>query len=53
MLVNDNGDIDHHSGFKQIDTGQTVTIETNKQMTNWNKLTNNGTLIIDGDLILK
>lgn len=44
---------DQHSGFKTIETGETVTIEENKQMTNWNKLTNNGTLKIDGDLILR
>jgi hypothetical protein len=44
---------DHHSGFKTINTGQTVTIKENKQMTNWNKLTNNGTLDINGDLILR
>ena len=44
---------DHHSGFKTINTGQTVEIKTNKQMTNWNKLTNNGTLDINGDLILR
>ena len=44
---------DHHSGFKTIDTGETFTIKDNKQMTNWNKLTNNGTLKIEGDLILR
>ena len=44
---------DHHSGFKTINTGQTVEIKTNKQMTNFNKLTNNGTLDINGDLILR
>jgi len=44
---------DHHSGFKTINSGQTVTIKENKQMTNWNKLTNNGTLDINGDLILR
>jgi len=44
---------DHHSGFKEIETGQTVEIKENKQMTNWNKLTNNGTLDINGDLILR
>ena len=44
---------DHHSGFKTIDTGETFTIKHNKQMTNWNKLTNNGTLKIEGDLILR
>ncbi len=44
---------DHHSGFYEIEAGQTVTIEENKQMTNWNNLSINGTIIIDGDLILK
>jgi len=44
---------DHHSGFYEIEAGQTVTIEENKQMTNWNNLSIIGTLIIDGDLILK
>ena len=44
---------DHHSGFKTIDTNETVVIAENKQMTNFNKLTNNGTLDIKGDLILK
>ena len=44
---------DHQSGFKTIDAGETYTIKENKQMTNWNKLTNNGTLKIDGDLILR
>jgi len=44
---------DHHSGFYKIEAGQTVTIEENKQMTNWNNLLIDGTLIIEGDLILK
>lgn len=44
---------DHHSGFYEIEVGQTVTIEENKQMTNWNNLLIDGTLIIEGDLILK
>jgi hypothetical protein len=44
---------DHHSGFKTIDSGETVVIAENKQMTNFNKLTNNGTLDVKGDLILK
>jgi len=44
---------DHHSGFYEIEAGQTVTIEENKQMTNWNNLLIDGTLIIEGDLILK
>ena len=44
---------DFQSGFYQIDLGEEFTIEENKQMTNWNKLTNNGTLNINGQLILK
>ena len=44
---------DHHSGLKTIETTEVFTIAENKQMTNWNKLTNNGTLKIDGDLILR
>ncbi len=44
---------DHHSGFYEIEVGQTVTIEDKKQMTNWNGLDQFGTLIINGDLILK
>ena len=48
-----NEDIDHHSGFNNIKLGQTVLISQDKQMTNWNKLTNNGTLKIEGDLILR
>lgn len=53
VRVSDRGVTDHHSGLKLIDSGEEYTIEINKQMTNWNKLTNNGTLIIDGDLILR
>jgi len=44
---------DHHSGFYEIEVGQTVTIEENKQMTNWNKLIIDGTLILNGQIILK
>ena len=53
MLVNDNGDIDHHSGFKQIDADQTVTIETNKQMTVWGDFKLDGILNINGELIIE
>jgi hypothetical protein len=53
MLVNDNGDIDHHSGFKQIDAEQTVTIETNKQMTVWGDFKLDGILNINGELIIE
>ena len=44
---------DYHSGYSKINSGDTVTIEENKQMTNWNKLEIDGTLIIEGELILK
>jgi len=44
---------DYHSGYSKINSGDTVTIEENKQMTNWNRLEIDGTLIIDGELILK
>jgi len=44
---------DHHSGFYKIEAPDTVTVEENKQMTNWNRLEIDGTLIIDGELILK
>jgi hypothetical protein len=44
---------DHHSGYSKIESTDTVTVQENKQMTNWNKLEIDGTLIIDGELILK
>ena len=44
---------DYHSGYKEISTYQTIRIAENKQMINYNNLTNNGTLIVDGDLILQ
>jgi len=44
---------DYHSGFNLIESGETITIETNKQMVNFNKLTMNGILIINGHLILR
>ncbi len=46
-------DTDQHSGFYEIELDDELTIEENKQMTNWNNLSINGTIIIDGDLILK
>ena len=46
------GNTDHHSGLNQIDSGQSFTIETNKQMINWDGLTIDGDLNINGDLIL-
>ena len=47
------GDVDHHSGVNNINIDEIIIVERNKQMTNWNKLTNNGTLKIEGDLILR
>ncbi len=44
---------DHHSGFYKVDSKETITVSLDKQMTNWNKLTNNGTIKIDGQLILR
>ena len=44
---------DHHSGFYLINEFEEITIKENKQMTNFNKLTNNGTLRIEGNLILR
>ena len=46
-------DTDQHSGFFVIELDEEITIEQNKQMTNWDKLIIDGTIIIDGDLILK
>jgi hypothetical protein len=42
---------DHHSGWYDIQTGQSVTIAERKQMTTWGTLILDGTLIIDGQLI--
>ena len=47
------GETDHHSGFNVIEFGEEFTIVDNKQMVNFNKLTINGTLNIDGELILR
>lgn len=44
---------DHHSGFYKVDSDETIVVSIDKQMTNWNKLTNNGTIKIDGQLILR
>jgi hypothetical protein len=44
---------DHHSGFYKVDSDESITVTLDKQMTNWNKLTNNGTIKIDGQLILR
>ena len=48
-----NNDLDHHSGVNNIKIDETVVVSKDKQMTNWNKLTNNGTLTVEGDLILR
>ena len=44
---------DYHSGYYNIELGQTVEIKENKQMVNFNTLTLNGTLNINGHLILR
>lgn len=44
---------DYHSGFKTIDVDETYTIQVNKQMANFTLLDNEGTLNIEGDLILE
>jgi len=44
---------DHHSGYNTITAFQTIRIAQRKQMINYGGLTIAGTLIIDGDLILK
>lgn len=43
---------DHHSGFKKITADQTIVIEENKQSITFGAMTLDGTLIIDGELIL-
>ena len=45
--------IDHHSGYKEISSEKTVLIQSDKQIINYGGLTIHGTLIIEGDLILK
>ncbi len=44
---------DYHSGYNTITAFQTIRIAQRKQMINYGGLTIAGTLIIDGDLILK
>jgi len=44
---------DHHSGFYKIEAPDTVTIEDRKQMTNWGGLIVDGTLNVDGQLIIE
>jgi len=43
---------DFHSGFKKIEEDETFTITVNKQMTNWSQLDLEGTLDVEGDLII-
>ncbi len=44
---------DHHNGFKLIEETEEITININKQMTNWGELLIEGILNINGDLILE
>ena len=44
---------DHHSGYYFIESSLIVTIEDNKQMTNWGGLTVDGILNVDGQLIIE
>jgi hypothetical protein len=44
---------DHHNGFYNIQFGQVVEIKENKQMVNFNMLTLDGTLTVNGQLILR
>ena len=44
---------DFHNGFYRIESNEEYTIEENKQMVNFNKLSLYGTLNINGQLILK
>ena len=44
---------DYHNGFHMIEVNESFTIEANKQMVNFNKLTLLGTLNVNGHLILR
>jgi hypothetical protein len=44
---------DHHSGYYDIISSNTVTVEENKQMTNWGGITIDGILNVDGQLIIE
>jgi hypothetical protein len=44
---------DHHSGWKKILDGQTVLVAENKQMVVFGTLENDGSLHVDGELILE
>ena len=43
---------DHHSGFNTIESGERVVITENKQMINYDGLSIDDDLVINGDLIL-
>jgi hypothetical protein len=47
------GGTDHQSGYYFIPFAETVVIQTNKQMTNWDGLQIEGDLQINGELILR
>ena len=49
-LIKDN---DYHSGIDCIETGDTVTVEENKQMIVYRRFKNAGTLVLQGTLILR
>ncbi len=44
---------DHHSGWREILSGETVTIAARKQMVVFIELINDGTLEVEGDLIIE
>lgn len=43
---------DHHCGYKKITADQTIIIEENKQSMTFGGMILDGTLVIDGELIL-
>ncbi len=45
--------LDYHSGYYCIEFGEEITIQENKQMTNWGGLKIDGILNIDGQLIIE
>ena len=53
MYIIAGGFTDHHSGYKLIESTSTITIDSDKQMINYGIFTIDGTLIVDGDLILQ
>lgn len=44
---------DHHASWKEIQTSQTVTVSQYKQMIVFGEFIQDGTLYVDGDLILE